>query len=84
MDIYFTYETGTCNQFQKADDGKKEIVTIVVAPLRVEGTGTEKLKVISGCNFFQGCRNTNCFYSAGSRERPKVERKVKAKKKANS
>ncbi len=81
MDIYFTYEIGTCNGFQEKDSGKKEITSIVVAPLRVEGTGTEKLKVISGCNMFQGCRNTNCFYSAGSRERPKVERKVNAKKK---
>ena len=75
MDIYFTYENGTCNQFQDKPGGKKEEITIVVAPLRVEGTGTETLKVISGCNMWQGCNNPNCFYSAGSRKKPKIEAK---------
>jgi len=68
MDIYFTFEIGTCNQFHK-EGGKKETVTIVVSPLRVEGTGTERLKVISGCNMWQGCRNPDCFYSSASREK---------------
>ena len=72
MDIYFTYENGTCNQFQDKPGGKKEVITIVVAPLRVEGTGTERLKVISGCSMFQGCKNPNCFYSSTAREKPKI------------
>ena len=75
MDIYFTYENGTCNQFQKMPEGKKEIVTIVVAPLRVEGTGTEKLKVISGCNMWQGCKNADCFYSSAARDKPRIQAK---------
>ena len=72
MDIYFTYESGGCDQYQEKPGSKKEMVTKVMAPLRVEGTGTEKLKLISGCNMFQGCKNPNCFYSSGGRERPKI------------
>jgi len=80
LDIYFTYENGTCNEFMKEPGGKKETVTIVVAPLRVEGTGTERLRVISGCNFFQGCRNQDCFYSSISREKPKAKPEEKPEK----
>lgn len=76
MDIYFTFENGTCTQFLKTASGKKETVTIVVAPLRVEGTGTEKLKVISGCNMWQGCKNKDCFYSSAAREKPRVKAKT--------
>ena len=79
MDIYFTYETGTCNQFKKTSDSKEETVTIVVSPLRVEGTGTEKLKVISGCNMWQGCKNGDCFYSSAAREKPKLKPKSQKK-----
>jgi len=79
LDIYFTYENGTCNEFKAAPDGKKETVSIVVSPLRVEGTGTEKLKVISGCNMWQGCKNPDCFYSSAAREKPMVKKQPKKK-----
>ncbi len=79
MDIYFTYEVGICNEFKPGDTAIKEAVSIVVAPLRVEGT-EERLKVISGCNMWQGCRNTNCFYSSAAREKPKAEAAKKPKK----
>ena len=81
MDIYFTYENGTCNQFQEKQGGGKEEITIVVAPLRVEGTGTESLKVISGCNMWQGYFNSNCHYSAAGRMKPKIIAKPKKVKK---
>jgi len=77
MDIYFNSENGTCDQFKQTDEGERETVSIVVSPLRVEGTGTDKLKVISGCNMWLGCRNGNCFYSAAAREKPKKEPKAK-------
>jgi hypothetical protein len=72
MDIYFTYENGTCNQFQR-ETGKKETLTIVISPLRVEGIGTERLKVISGCNMWQGCYNPDCYFSFAGRAKPKVK-----------
>lgn len=71
MDIYFTYEVGTCKQFRQKPNGKDEEISIVIAPLRVEGS-QEKLKVISGCNMWQGCMNPNCFYSSEARSKPKV------------
>lgn len=72
MDIYFTYESGPCDQYLEKLGGKKQMITKVMAPLRVEGTGTEKLKLISGCNMFRGCKNKNCFYSSAGREGPKL------------
>ena len=82
MDIYFTYESGLCDQYQEKPGGVKEAVTKVMAPLRVEGTGTEQLKLISGCNLFQGCKNKKCFYSSAGREQPRL--KAKPKKKVES
>ncbi|KKM25983.1 hypothetical protein LCGC14_1589400 [marine sediment metagenome] len=73
MDIYFTYENGTCNQFQENEGGEKEEITIVVAPLRVEGKETDSLKVISGCNMWQGCNNPNCSYSKAGRMKPRFK-----------
>jgi len=81
MDIYFTYENGTCNQFQEKEGGKKEEITIVVAPLRVEGKETDSLKVISGCNMWQGCHNPNCFYSVAGRTKPRIKSEPKKKSK---
>jgi hypothetical protein len=72
MDLYFTYVNGSCDQFMRDPDGTKELVSIVVAPLRVEGIETEKLKVITGCNMWQGCKNPDCFYSSQARNKPKV------------
>lgn len=73
MDIYFTYESATCDQYMNSPMGNKEEVTKVIAPLRVEGTGTEKLRLISGCNFFEHCMNIDCFYSAASRQVAKAK-----------
>lgn len=81
MDIYFTYESASCDQFQKEEGGEKEEVTKVMAPLRVEGTETEGLKLVSGCNMWRGCKNPNCFYSSAARERPKIVKKRAPKKK---
>ena len=70
MDVYFTSTNGVCNQFMNGT-GQKEEVSIVVAPLRVEGTESDRLKVISGCNMWLGCQNPDCFYSAAARSAPK-------------
>lgn len=75
MDIYFTYESGTCDQYQGKAGAKKETIIKVMAPLRVEGKETDSLKLISGCNMWQGCHNPNCFYSVAGRTKPKVKAK---------
>ena len=77
MDIYFTYESGLCDQYQEKPGGVKEAVNKVMAPLRVEGIGAESLKVISGCNLWQGCNNPNCHYSAAGRTKTKLKAKPK-------
>lgn len=68
MDIYFTYESGVCDQHQKEDDGELFTITKVIAPLRVQGNDQDGLKLISGCNFYKGCRNSGCEYSQAARE----------------
>ncbi len=81
MDIYFTAQAFDCNQYQPSESGELETAAAVIAPLRVEGTGTEKLKVINGCNLFQGCHNPNCFYSIAARERSRLGEKSAITKK---
>ncbi len=73
MDIYFVSESALCDQYMTTPNGKKKSLQKVVAPLRVEGTGTEKLRVFNGCNFYGQCVNLGCVYSFGSREASKVK-----------
>ena len=72
MDIYFTYESAACDQYMKKARGPTDTIIKTIAPLRVEGTGTEKLKLFSGCNFVEGCKNKNCWYSSAGRQMPRV------------
>lgn len=65
MEVYIQSEIGLCNEFQPK---QKDAVSIVISPLRIEGGEKEgHLKVISGCNMWQGCQNKNCYFSSGAR-----------------
>ena len=76
MDIYFTYESAVCDQYMVIDEGDKVTITKVVEPLRVEGTGTERMRLISGCNFYKLCRNLGCNWSQASREQTRIKTKI--------
>ena len=75
MDVYFTYESAECNQYQEGPGKKREMVTKVIAPLRVEGVDTDRLKVVSGCSMFMSCKSERCYYSSKAREKPKLKTK---------
>ena len=72
MDIYIQSEIGACTEYLPK---QKEPVSIVISPVRVEGT-EGKLKVVSGCNMWRGCQNKNCYFSFAARQEPKIKAKI--------
>lgn len=74
MDIYIASEIGACNQFKPEPSGKKEVVSIVIYPLSVI-LEDKNIKVINGCNLWQGCFNSSCHFSRAGRNQPKVIKK---------
>ena len=73
MDVYIQSEIGICQEFMQEKGKKKEAVSIVVSPLRVQGDDTGmNLRVINGCNMWQSCCNSNCFFSVAARTVQKV------------
>lgn len=72
MDIYIQSEIGSCSEYQPK---QKEAISIVISPVRIEGT-EGKLKIVSGCNMWRGCRNKNCYFSSAARQEPKVKAKI--------
>ncbi|MCK9600850.1 MAG: hypothetical protein M0R06_17545 [Sphaerochaeta sp.] len=66
MDIYIQSQVGVCEQFKESKDADPHTVSIVIAPLRVQGTEA-RLKVVTGCNMYKNCYNEDCFYSMASR-----------------
>jgi len=72
MDVYILSTVGECSNYMPKQDGA---VSVVISPLRLEGK-EGNLKVISGCNMWQGCKNPNCHFSSAGREKPKVKAKT--------
>lgn len=72
MDIYIQSEIGICNEFMSGKGKKKESVSIIISPLKVQSEDTT-IRVISGCNLWQGCHNPSCFYSKAARQLPKIK-----------
>ena len=72
MDIYVASEIGSCTEYLPK---QKEPMSIVISPVRIEGT-EGKLKVVSGCNMWQGCQNKNCYFSSAARKEPKIKAKI--------
>jgi len=71
MDVYISSEIGECNGFTE-ESGRKETVSIVISPLRVESS-EDRLKVVSGCSMFADCQNGQCYFSAAARVKPKIK-----------
>lgn len=69
MDVYILSTIGECGDFLPKQKGA---VSVVISPLRLEGK-EGNLKVISGCNMWQGCKNDNCQFSVASRSKPKAK-----------
>ncbi len=59
-DIHLNYSIGECKDFMQ--NGKKQTVSIVIAPLKVTDDGTE-VRIKSGCNMWKACQNPNCELS---------------------
>jgi len=72
MEINIQAVMGICSEFMSAPDAEKAEVSVVVAPIKVIAEEESKIRVISGCNLWQSCRNVSCWYSLGSRERKKT------------
>ena len=77
MDVYFQSEIGVCDQFLPK---QKEPVSIVISPLRVEGTEGH-LKIVNGCNMWLGCEQKNCYYSQAARALAKLHNPTKSNQK---
>ena len=74
MDVYINSEIGICQEFIAEGGKKKETVSIIVSPLKVQGDDSGmNLRVISGCNMWQGCYNGNCFFSKAARTNPRIK-----------
>lgn len=73
MDVYINSEIGVCQEFIEENKVKKEAVSIVISPLKIiyDESGMN-LRVINGCNMWQACANSKCFYSRAARSQPKV------------
>lgn len=74
MDIYFQSQIGTCSEYiGEEKGGKKESVSVIISPLRVQtDQDAMNMKVVNGCNMWQGCRNKKCHLSKAARLLPKV------------
>ena len=70
MDVYILPVVGECKNYRPKQ--KEGVVSVVISPLRLEGK-EGNLKVISGCNMWQGCLNENCHYSKAAREKPRMK-----------
>ena len=58
---------GECSNYMPTIDHKEKItVSIVIAPLKVQGN-PDKMKFSEGCNMFEGCFNPDCYYSVAAR-----------------
>ena len=73
MEINVTATMGICSEFMSAPDGEKGEVSVVIATIKVnvdpEGS---KMRVLTGCNLWQSCHNSACWYSLAAREKKKA------------
>ena len=72
LEINIQATVGICSEYMSAPDTEKAEVSVVIAPIKVTADGESKIRVISGCNLWQSCQNTSCWYSLGSREKKKA------------
>lgn len=67
MELKIEYIMGQCNLFRRNGMDKGEEVSVVISPLKVMEEG-DKVRIISGCNLFRSCHNSDCWYSADGRK----------------
>lgn len=72
MEINIQATVGICSEYMSAPDAEKAEVSVVIAPIKVTAEDETKLRVITGCNLWQSCHNTSCWYSLGAREKKKA------------
>lgn len=73
MEINIISQIGQCVEFMAEGAKKKEAVSIVISPIKiVNREGESDLRVINGCNLWQGCHNKQCHFSAAGRKLPRV------------
>lgn len=71
MDINIPATIGVCAEYMSASDAERGEVSVVIAPLKVTAEG-DKLRIINGCNLWQSCHNSACWYSLAAREKKKA------------
>ena len=77
MDVYITSESHTCSEFQASKGKKKETISVVISPIKVQSDEKQAhLKVINGCNMWRSCYNPGCFFSLAARTGEKVETRI--------
>jgi len=72
MEIYIQATIGVCSEFMGAPDAEKGEVSVVIAPVKVTSENESKLRVVTGCNLWQSCQNTGCWYSIAARDKKKA------------
>ena len=67
-------EIGVCQEYMEEKGKKKETISVVISPLKVQGDDTGmNLKVINGCSMWQSCCNAKCFFSVAARTKPIIK-----------
>jgi len=74
MEINITATVGICSEFMSTEGGEKAEVSVVIAPIKVSYEDESKIRIINGCNLWQSCHNSACWYSLASREKKKPGR----------
>ncbi|GAI60783.1 unnamed protein product [marine sediment metagenome] len=72
MEINIVATVGICTEYISAPDIEKAEVSVVIAPIKVTSEDESKLRVVTGCNLWQSCHNTSCWYSIAAREKKKA------------
>lgn len=76
MEVNLVSQFGQCDEFIPEGSKKKEPVSVVIYPLRIDGGRNEgDLNVITGCNMFEGCFNAKCRFSIAARSIPRSPKK---------
>ena len=69
MQVNIQATQGVCSEFLD-DKGKKQTVSIIIAPLKVTANEEQsKIAVQEGCNLWKSCQNKGCYYSMVARQR---------------
>ena len=73
MEINIQATVGICSEYMSAPDAEKAEVSVVISPIKVttEGEGS-KIRILTGCNLWQSCHNSACWYSLAAREKKKA------------